>query len=176
MFCGEPATTPRVLPQACSVGSQVSHHGALTGLCRDYAEKSPVSNASTTLSYGGSLLRNGAAASVIPRYRKQETPRQGDETTLSGKCLLNKCKDLSSIPGTHTKTLGRWQACVIPVLGRGKLEDPWDSLANQGNLISESQDLVRESVLKKQCEPPQNHSVEDNIPEPMNQEQTSYEL
>lgn len=123
LFCGEPTTTPRVLPQACSVGSQVSRHDALTGLCRDHTEKSPVSNASTTLSYVGSLLRNGAVASVIPRYRKRETPRQGDETTLSGKCLLNKCKDLSSIPGTYTKTLGRWQACVIPVLGRGKLED-----------------------------------------------------
>lgn len=61
---------------------------------------------------------------------------------------------------------------VILVWERGK---HWDSVANQHNLIAESQDLVRDLDLKKHCALTRVQHGE-NTSEPIGQEQTFYEL
>lgn len=66
-----------------------------------------------------------------------------------GKRSPCKCKDLSSVPQHLHKIADMW--FIIPVLGRWREEDPWNSLASKSNLIGELQDDERDPSSKRQA-------------------------
>lgn len=76
----------------------------------------------------------------MKRYRgsKRAFEGQGDGSVVKG--LMSKHKDLSSISRAYIKKKKNqacWHVPVIPVLARWRQKEPWGSLADQPNQMSE---------------------------------------